>query len=620
MANTTNATFTTDTLFVRQLYFKDLVNYPITQNQVLLTRGDGGVYFGSPFSNQSTIPYGFTTFIGGSNLSTVATPSQTTLWIDQGAGINIYKDPTTPLNSTPHYFIAATAPEQLAVFNGDPDNDSTITTVLNFSSLTDTLYGGRTLYFQGKDDTVVSISDTTVVFQSAYNSSMSSLQEALSTQQSVNEYTSTQLSTLSGELSTVNIYLISTGVSTLYSTLVGVQNIADYTSSFVFNHFSTIITSNIFIDPCTFQFVSSYTSTLWLFVQSSFADYVSANTIEAPYIHASTFVVGSTMINEVELFGSNTSFCSPILPDGIVSTFTDYVLFKSPYSSNTTFGIEKEFMYSESTINGVFYVTQGQQIQLGFIPNLSTQGNQLPPSIRDQFVPIIQQIQVVKTEQTACAPEPLVIEYVLRNTAKLDEICADSTIYLNSPTVSINNLVVDMINGQQQLTSSFNASTFSTLYWSTAIGTNATISSLRVSTIMGDSLPILTMDGVHRRVGVNLGTVQPRATLDVNGIVYAKNFVTTSDRSLKWNIRDMESVSIQHLPKAYRFSSEEAPEGDIGCMADEVEQIAPECVYTTPSGKKAVAYMKLVPLCFQTIRDLADRVKALESAMRSQHP
>jgi hypothetical protein len=613
MANTTNTTLTTDTLFVRQLYFKDLVNNPISTNQVLLTRGDGGIYFGSPFSNQSTIPYGFTTFIGGSNLSTVATPSQTTLWLDQGAGIQIIK---TTTSNIPHYFIGATAPEQLAVFNGDP-NASTITSVLNFSSLQDDLYGGRTLYFQGKDDTVVSISDTTVVFASAYNSSMSSLQELLSTQESVNEYTSTQLSTLSGELSTVNIYLLSTGISTLYSTIVGVQSTANYTSSFVFDHFSTLIFSTVSSDviPTT----STYTSSLWLFVPSSYTDYVSANVIEAPYIHTSTLVIGSTMINEVELAGVNTNFCSPILPDGTVSTFTDYMLFASPYSSNTTFGIQKEYMYSESTISNVFYVTQGQQVQIGFIPNISTQGNQLPPSIRDQFVPILQQTQVVKTEQSACAPDPLIIEYVLRNTAKLDEICATSTLWLNADNVTIANLNVNTINGQPQITSTFNASTFSTLFWSTSYGENTVLSSLRVSTIMGNTLPILTMDGLNRRVGVNLGPVQqPRATLDVNGIVYAANFVTTSDRSLKWNIRDLDHVDPHELPKAYRFASAEAPEGDIGCMADEVEQVAPECVYTTPSGTKAVAYMKLIPLCFQTIRDLADRVNALESAVLSQ--
>jgi len=609
MANTTNNTFTTDTLFVRQLYFKDLVNCNIPVNQALLTGEGGRVYFGSPFSNQSTIPYGFTTFIGGSNLSSVATPSQTTLWLDQGAGINIYKLSTTAATSTPHYYISATAPEQIGVFNGDA-HDCPPISYLNFSSLTDDPAGGRTLYFQGKDDTNISISDGTVVFQSAYNSSLSSLQQLISTQESVNQYTSTQLSTLSGDLSTVNVYLLSTGVSTLWSTLSSVQNTTNYVSTFVFDHFSTLLFSNCTTGSC------HYTSSLWLFVPSSYTNYVSANTIEAPYIHTSTLAIGSTLISEVELTGVNTSFCSPILPFGSVSTVTDFILFASPFTSNTTFGIEKEYMFSETSTGNVVYLTQGQQVQIGFIPNISTQGHLLPPSLRDQFVPILQQIQVVRTEQTACSPDPVVVEYVMRNTAKLDEICSDSTITMIADGVTIDKLFVNTINGQPQQTSSFNASTFSTLYWSTAVGNNATISSLKVSTIMGNTLPIMTMDPVNRRVGVNLGGfLQPRATLDVNGIVYAKNFVTTSDRSLKWNIRDMESVPIQRLPKAYRFSSEDAPDGDIGCMADEVEQVAPECVYTTPSGKKAVAYMKLVPLCFQTIRELSDRVNALESKM-----
>lgn len=607
MANTTNTTLTTDTLFVRQLYFKDLVNNPINTNQVLLTRGDGGIYFGSPFSNQSTIPYGFTTFIGGSNLSTVAGPSQSVLWLDQGAGINIVK---TMSSSVPHYFIGATAPEQIGVFNVSP-NVSTGTSILNFSSLRDNFYGGRTLYFEGRDDTVVSVSDTTIIFQSAYNSSTSSLQQLLSTQESVNAYTSTQLSTLTGELSTVNVYLISTGVSTLWSTLYSVQNTTNDNSTFLNTYFSTMVFSNCELGNCT------YTSSVSLYIPSTNSLYISAGTIESPQIYTSSLFIGATSMSEIQLTGSNTNFCSPILPDGTLSTFTDFILYTSPYTSNTTFGIEKEFMYSESTISSVFYVTQGQQVQIGFIPNLSTQGNQLPPSIRDQFVPILQQIQIVQTEQTACDPDPLIINYVLRNTAKLDEICATSNLWLNAGNVTISNLNVQTINGQPQMTSSFNASTFSSLTWYTGYGDNTVLSTLQVSTVMGNGIfPILTMDGVNRRVGVNLGRVlQPRATLDVNGIVYAANFVTTSDRSLKWNIRDLEAIEPADLPKAYRFASAEAPEGDIGCMADEVERVAPECVYTTPSGTKAVAYMKLVPLCFQTIRDLADRVKALESAL-----
>jgi hypothetical protein len=132
---------------------------------------------------------------------------------------------------------------------------------------------------------------------------------------------------------------------------------------------------------------------------------------------------------------------------------------------------------------------------------------------------------------------------------------------------------------------------------------------------MGTELPIFTFDMERRRVGLNLGaTQQPRATLDINGIVYAKNFVTTSDRRLKSHI---EPLCVSDIPRSYRYVHEESGEMDIGVMADEVERISPECVYTRPDGYKAVSYMKLVPVCLSLIKTLSDRLSALEN---EKHP
>jgi hypothetical protein len=158
------------------------------------------------------------------------------------------------------------------------------------------------------------------------------------------------------------------------------------------------------------------------------------------------------------------------------------------------------------------------------------------------------------------------------------------------------------------------ASTFSTLYFSTAVGLDAPVSTLRVSTILGTSdLPIFTFDMENRRVGINLGgTQQPRATVDVSGIVYANNFVTTSDRRLK---SDIAVLPVPTIPQSYRYTHTETGEADIGVMADEIELIAPECVYTRPDGYKAVSYTKLVPLCFSLIRSLSDRIQELEKRL-----
>jgi hypothetical protein len=176
-------------------------------------------------------------------------------------------------------------------------------------------------------------------------------------------------------------------------------------------------------------------------------------------------------------------------------------------------------------------------------------------------------------------------------------------------TAMIPDLHVSTINGFT--IDEIGRSTFSTLFFSTAVGLNATISSMMISTIMGFDSPIFTFDMTNRRVGVNLGpTQQPRATMDVSGIVFATNFVTSSDRRLKSNISSLIAPPV--IPRAYRYHNNETNEEDIGVMADEVEAILPECVYTRPDGYKAVSYIKLVPLCLSLIQALTERLSVLE--------
>lgn len=581
----------TDTLFVRQINFKDQGNTPIPAGQVLYSRGDGGTYFGPPMSNLSTFPYGFRQFIGGSNLSTFATASQPTLWLDQGAGIGFTQ---TTTDGVPHYFIAATAPEQIAVVGGD---------TLNFSSLTDELLGGRTLFFQGLGDTAISISDTTVVFQSATVSSLSTLNELLSTQISVNQGTSSLVSTIDYQLSTINLFITSTGISTVYGQVQAVTSNADNTSTFVFSTFAN------------YNDQTGITTYDLLKVDQISTNYLVTSTSVTNYAYANTFQTGSTLLYDATVVGLSNSFCSPFVSDGSVSTTTDYFIVGDTITSNTRFAIEKQFLYS---VNGDTE-TLGQQVQIGFLPTLSTQGSSLPPSIGEQFVPILQQIQIIQWD-TTCGSNTI-SSYVLQNTAKLDEVCATGDLWLNGSTVTISSLWVSSINGLTPGsggggTSTVNTfySSFSTLYASTAYLKTAVASSIRISTVMGQTLPILTMDAANNRLGVNLGpSQQPRATLDVNGIVYAGNFVTTSDRRLKRDIRPAEIPNI--IPIAYRYINTETGEEDLGCMADEVAAIAPECVYTSPSGYKAVSYPKLVPVCLSLLRALTHRVAFLESKL-----
>lgn len=177
------------------------------------------------------------------------------------------------------------------------------------------------------------------------------------------------------------------------------------------------------------------------------------------------------------------------------------------------------------------------------------------------------------------------------------------TLNINYPDVYISSLTVDQLN--VPLTS-----TFSSLYWSSGFGVTTQTSNLYLSTIVGDTSPIINFDNANNRIGINLGQTPPRATVDVSGIVFANAFVTTSDQRLKTAV---EPLRIVGLPEAYRFSWIRDSTADVGCMADEVEAVAPECVAVGGDGYKAVNYSKLVPYCLAAIKELTARVAAMEA-------
>jgi hypothetical protein len=71
-------------------------------------------------------------------------------------------------------------------------------------------------------------------------------------------------------------------------------------------------------------------------------------------------------------------------------------------------------------------------------------------------------------------------------------------------------------------------------------------------------------------------------------------------------------LPISSILKSYRYTNLETGEPDIGVMADEIEAILPECVYTRPDGYKSVSYIKLVPVCLSMIQALTERLSVLE--------
>jgi hypothetical protein len=178
----------------------------------------------------------------------------------------------------------------------------------------------------------------------------------------------------------------------------------------------------------------------------------------------------------------------------------------------------------------------------------------------------------------------------------------NSTLNITYPNVYINDLTVGTFHGPI-------VSTYSSLYWSSGFGVQTQTSNLYLSTIWGNNSPIINFDNANNRIGINTGATPPRTTVDVNGIIFANNFVTASDRRLK---SDLTLLTPSAVPDGYRFKWLRGGSADVGCMADEVEAIMPECVTVGADGFRAVDYARLVPYCFTLIKDLQARVKALE--------
>lgn len=389
-------------LLAREIYFKDAGNRPIPANKALLSRGDGGTYW----SDASTPQTAFN-FIRASTIEYAASNATNTIWLEPGTGIEFY---STIIAGTPVVYIAGKGPETLQVTGSGS---------VDLLDLPDTVAGGRTLTFEGRNDTNIYVSDTTVIFDTKNLSTLSSIAALQETSDELLSTSQGLADELEGLTDTVNTLLISSAVSTFWSTLIYTKNLAEGLSTFTYGNFST-------------------------------------------------------------------------------------------------------------------------------------SGNAL---------------------------------------------------YIKKPQVFISTLTVNKLNAPL-------ISTFSSLYWSSGFGVITRTKNLYVSTILGNTSPLINFDSANNRIGINLGLTPPRTTVDISGIVFANAFVNASDRRLK---TALEPLLPNKLPEAYRFSWIRDGSTDTGCMADEIETIAPECVTTGADGYKAVNYAKLVPYCFALIKDLKARVEVLET-------
>jgi len=127
---------------------------------------------------------------------------------------------------------------------------------------------------------------------------------------------------------------------------------------------------------------------------------------------------------------------------------------------------------------------------------------------------------------------------------------------------------------------------------------------------------------------VGIGITLPQTTLHVNGDtrIVGELQVTdditafyTSDQRLKDNVTPIDDPLAKVLSisgNTFDWNEKSNKSGhDVGLIAQEIEKVLPEAVTTRDNGYLAVDYHKVIPLLVEAIKDLSDKVEALEQKL-----
>jgi hypothetical protein len=151
----------------------------------------------------------------------------------------------------------------------------------------------------------------------------------------------------------------------------------------------------------------------------------------------------------------------------------------------------------------------------------------------------------------------------------------------------------------------------------TGSGTTTTTNNSSISTI-GTSTCTLSVGGPTN----TLELVQPSGTpfyitatgnATFAGTVSAQTFITSSDGRKKYSIRPITKYNtILSTITGVHFKWNSTNQDDVGVIAQDLQSVLPEAVLETPDGLQ-VAYMKLIPVLVEAVKDLQDRLQRMES-------
>ena len=150
------------------------------------------------------------------------------------------------------------------------------------------------------------------------------------------------------------------------------------------------------------------------------------------------------------------------------------------------------------------------------------------------------------------------------------------------------------------------------------IGTSIPTSSLHIEGTSLLSLPnslsyALQVNGLSEFSS----NIYARANLDVYGDLHAHgNFINDSDRRLKYDILPIESA-LNKIKKisGYTFNKLNSDKRQTGVIAQELEAVLPEAVFTNDDGMLGVAYGNVIGLLIEGIKELSDKLDYIKEKL-----
>jgi hypothetical protein len=159
----------------------------------------------------------------------------------------------------------------------------------------------------------------------------------------------------------------------------------------------------------------------------------------------------------------------------------------------------------------------------------------------------------------------------------------------------------------------------------TMVGATSKIVSVSSPLALACPVPFPSPSGAPCFGRVGIERTNPTYTLDVNGIGRFTGLIVTSDARLKENVKTIEdgmSVIRNLRGTTYNMVNSEGLEGfdfdqggKSGFLAQEMEKVLPDLVYTDDNGYKGVDYIGVIPYLVEAVKNLDSENAALRAEM-----